>query len=80
MRCERLPAEFSLGCRERCDNGGVPVNTNSCVIGFHQFVGQSARLNHVQEARLIDYAAIRIDDNPLISTPAGQLSAKVGKI
>ena len=41
LRGEDLAAEFALGCGQRRDNGSVPVDANSSVIGLHHFVGQS---------------------------------------
>src|SRR5581483_7083349 len=66
LRGEGLPAEFSLGRSQRRDNSSVSVDANSGVIGLHHFVGQGTGLQHAEEGRPVDYASVRVDDDPVI--------------
>ena len=65
-RGETLSAEFALGCSRRRNNRSVPVNANSDVVGLHHFVRQSTGLHYPKEGCSVDYASVRVDDDPVV--------------
>jgi hypothetical protein len=66
VRSEFLLHEFSFRASERTHYSAVSVDTDSNVVGLHHLMSKSSRLDHLQEALLLDDSSVGIDDDPVI--------------
>src|SRR6266487_1287609 len=66
VRRELFPQIFCLSMSYRGDSSSVRVGAYSNILGVHGFVLQRARLYHGHETRLVNNAAVGVDNYPIV--------------
>src|SRR6266480_4263768 len=66
VRRELFPQIFGPSMRNRGDSGSVQVGAYSNILGVHGFMLQRTGFYHVEETRLVNNAAIWVDNYPIV--------------